>query len=277
MWTAGRTLTDSESCGEKVVNEDIGPILERWPYGDGTNVRTILGADGIEKVQIRVLLQGFHGILQFNCDGRPDGQRPHGRPFALDHYEELRRRQSKASTSPEPFTLTGEQAAELFEESSITYQRYIVLLQMNDYRRVIRDTARNMKVFRFVHEHAAEVEDRDRLEKWWPYIIRVHHTARIMLQLEEEDFSGAMRIIDEARRELENLAPQHDETFRIELDRSKKALDELAKAIDDRRPLSDLELLEREKDEAVRLEDYERAAELRDRIDDLKKQGEQQD
>ena len=31
------------------MNEDIGPILERWPYGDGTNVRTIVDADGIEK------------------------------------------------------------------------------------------------------------------------------------------------------------------------------------------------------------------------------------
>ena len=260
-----------------VVNEDIGPILEGWPHGEGTNVRKIVGADGSEKVQIRVLLQGFDGILQFNCDGRPDGKRPHQREFALDHYEEMARRQSKASGSPGPFTLTHEQAAELFEESFITYQRYIVLLQMNDYQRVIRDTARNRKVFRFVGEHAAEAEDRERLGKWWPYIIRIHHTARIMLRLEEEDYSGAMNILDEARRELENLAPQDDETFTVEMARSKKALDELEKAIDDRRPLSELELLERERDDAVRREDYERAAELRDRIEDLKQQGEQQD
>jgi len=258
-----------------VVNEDIGPILEGWPLGEGSNVRKIVGADGTEKVQIRVLLQGFHGILQFNCDGRPDGQRPHGREFALDHYEELARRQSKASGSLEPFTLTHEQAAELFEESSITYQRYIVLLQMNDYQRVIRDTARNMELFRFVAEHAAEPDDRKQLAKWWPYIIRIHHTARIMLRLEEEDYSAAMNIVEEGRGELEELAPQDDETFTIEMARSKKALDELEKAIDDRRPLSELELLERERDEAVRREDYERAAELRDRIQDLKQQGEQ--
>jgi len=259
------------------MSEDIGPILERWPFGDDTNVRKIVGADGAEKVQLRVVLQGFHGILQFNCDGRPDGKRPHGQTFSLDHYETLMRQHGEAARRSERFRLTQQQAADLFEESFVTYQRYIILLQMNDYQRVIRDTARNMRLFRFVHAHAADEEDRDRLEKWWPYIIRIHHIARAMLKLSKEDYPEAMRVVEEARRELAALRPQDDEVFETEMKRSKQALEELADAIEERRPLSDLEHLEREKNEAIRCEDYERAAELRDRIEELRKEGENQD
>lgn len=267
------------------MNEDIGPILAHWPYGEGTNVRKIVGADGAEKVQIRVVMEGLHGLLQFNCDGRPDGKRPHGHPFALDYCEELLRPRGPGQGTPNAlngvggpdsgeFKLTREQAAELFEESSITYQRYIILLEMNDYHRVIRDTTRNMRLFRFVHEHAAENEDRNRLEKWWPYIIRIHHTAHAMLRLKEEDYDGATRAVEQARRELQNLVPQDDEVFGMEMNRSKKALEELQKAIEERRPPSEMELLEREKREAVQHEDYERAAGLRDRIEELRKRDE---
>ena len=31
------------------MNEDIGPILEHWPYGEDANVRKIVGTDGAEK------------------------------------------------------------------------------------------------------------------------------------------------------------------------------------------------------------------------------------
>lgn len=256
------------------MNEDIGPILERWPYGAETNVRKIVGEDGTEKVQIRVVLEGLHGLLQFNCDGRPDGKLPHGQPFALDYYEGLLRRRSPEAADPGKFKLTHRQAAELFEESSITYQRYIILLQMSDYHRVLRDTARNMRLFRFVHEHAAESDDRNQLEKWWPYIIRIHHTAQAMLRLAEEDYEESLRAVEQARRDLDALAPREDEVFELEMKRSKKALDEIQETIDKRRPPSELELLEREKNEAVRQEDYQRAARLRDRIQDLRKQNE---
>jgi hypothetical protein len=254
-----------------VVNEDIGPILERWPYGEDANVRKIVGADGTEKIQIRLVMEGLHGLLQFNCDGRPDGKLPHGRPFALDYYEERLR---SHPGDPGKFQLTREQAAELLEESSITYQRYVILLQMDDYHRVVRDTMRNMRLFRFLHAHAADSEDRNQLEKWWPYVLRIHHTAHVMLCLREEDYDRALSAVHEARRELDDLPPQEDEVFDVELKRSRKALDEMEKTIEARRPPSELDLLEREKKEAVRKEDYQRAARLRDRIQKLKTRNE---
>ena len=254
------------------MSDDIGPILERWPYGDGPNVRKIVGLDGKEKIQIRVVLEGLHGVVQFDCDGRADGVRPHGCEFALDHLEQQVARAREAGGASE-FRLSPEQAAELFEESFTTYQRYIILLQLEDYRRVIRDTARNIRLFRFVHDNAASAEDRGRLEKWWPYIIRIHQTARAMQKLTREDYVGAMRCVNRARRELDRLAPQDNDVFRSEMERSLKALGELEKTIEERRPLTEMDVLEREKGEAIRKEDYERAARLRDEISRLRKDG----
>ena len=248
----------------------------RQRYGEASNIRKIVGADGAEKVQIRVMLGGFHGILQFNCDGRPDGKRPHGRAFAVDYYEELMCAPAAGEEIPVKPTLTHEQAEELFEESFLMYHRYVVLLQVGDYARVICDTGRNMKLFRLVHTYAEASDDRDRLEKWWPYIIRIHHTARIMLELKDENYDQAKTVIHEARGELDRLAAQEEETFRMEMQRSKESLDELEKAVDERRPLSQVEVLEREQQKAIRHEDYERAAQLRDLIDELRDRDRQQ-
>jgi hypothetical protein len=171
------------------------------------------------------------------------------------------------------FRLGHRQALELFEESAMTYQRYVLLLQMNDYDRVIRDTERNMRLFRFVHTHAAQPDDHDSLEKWWPYILRVHWTAWALKRLEEESFDAALGCVSECRRVLDGLAPQENEVFHHEMKRSREALDDLEKTILEHRPLTELEQLERDKEEAIGAEDYERAAHLRDRIVDLRKRG----
>ncbi len=252
--------------------EDLSSILRSWPYGEGANARKIVGEDGREKVQLRVVIEGLHGILQFDCDGRPDGARPHEREFALDHFEDLA--ETRRAAGGPMFRLSRKQAAELFEESSMIYQRYVLLLQMNDYDRVILDTERNMRLFRFVHEHAAQAEDRDNLEKWWPYVLRVHWTARTLKDLEAERFDAALESVAEARKLLAEMSPQENEVFQAEMKRSNEALDDLEKTIAEHRPVSELEQLEREKAEAIKAEDYERAATLRDRIAELRRASE---
>jgi len=246
------------------MDHDISRILEEWPYGD-QNLRKIVGPDGREKIQVRVCINTFHGILQFYCDGRPDGSQPHDGAFALDYYAE--RLQGDEAGTP----LTREQVAELFEESAMVYQRYVVLLQIGDFARVIRDAERNMALFRFVHEHAKEEEDRNALEKWWPYILRIHATASALQRLQQKDYAAALETVQEARTRIDGLEPLDDETFQFERDRSTQALDDLQKTIEQQRPLTEVERLERLRDRAVAEEQYETAARLRDQIDNLRK------
>ena len=65
---------------------DISHILSDWPFKPGeVTARRIVGADGQEKIQVRLDL----GLLQMEASGRPDGQRPHGHESLLAYYEYL--------------------------------------------------------------------------------------------------------------------------------------------------------------------------------------------
>jgi len=248
------------------MSQDISAILKQWPYDEeGENLRKIPGDDGREKLQIRVCIDSYHGLLQLDCDGRPDGRRPHDCQFALDHYEKQARGQSD-------FRLSHEAAEELFAESRMTYHRYVIMLQMGDYDRVIRDTERNMRLFEFVHTRAAEEEDSGQLQKWWPYILRIHGTARALKLAAAQRFGEAVSVVRQTRDRIRGLEEQDDEAFRSERKRSLKALAQLARAIDKQRPRGEVETLEKQKEDAIAREDYERAALLRDQIADLRKQ-----
>jgi hypothetical protein len=252
------------------VSQDLSRLLSDWPYGAGGNVRKITGEDGKEKMQIRVSINSFHGLLQFECDGRPDAKRPHGREFYLEYMEEKRQLLLASGAPPEEFKLTHAQCKRLFDESTMVYHRYVVLFQAGDFARVVRDTARNMRLFRFVHANAKHPVDREHLECWWPYILRIHHTALAMQRLSDGRADAALEEVKVCRRFLDELLPQENDIFKVELKRSRETLDQIEKEIRARMPLNEMERLERDKQAAIKEQRYEDAARLRDRINSMK-------
>ena len=140
------------------------------------------------------------------------------------------------------------------------------LLQIRDYDRVIRDTERNMELFRFVNQYAAAEKDRLNLEKWWPYVLRIHAIARVMIASQDNDFMKGIRIIRDVLDKIENLEEVDAEEFAIEKKRSIESLNELLDELEQQRPLTESERLKKELIEAIDNEEFERAAELRDRI-----------
>lgn len=254
--------------------KDISKLLSEWPYGAGGNVRRITGDDGREKIQIRVCLDTFHGLLQFECDGRPDGKRPHGEEFYLDHLDEKHRLFLSTGGRSDQYRITHAQCRKLFDESNQVYHRYIVLLQLGDFDRVIRDTKRNMRLFMFVHEHAMHASDREHLECWWPYVKRIHYTAIAMQHLSAGRLQEAIEALNICRRELRAMTPQDNDIFRNEMKRSLEALDQIEKEIRERMPLTELETLEKQKAAAIKEQRYEDAARLRDRINVLRAKSE---
>lgn len=249
------------------MKQDITYLLQDWAFDPEANVRRIEGEDGIEKIQVRIDQGAFQGILQLDLDGRPDGRRPYGSAFALDHFrEDLERYRHQHNADDEGFSLEPEACKELFEEGSRLYERYVFLLQLKDYKRVIRDTERNMNLFRFVNRYASEEDDRLNLEKWWPYILRIHGTARAMIACEEEAYDRALEVVEETRERIGACRVVEAEEFDAEMERSEQALNELQREVEDRRPLSRLEQLQRMQEDAVAREDFERAALLRDEL-----------
>ena len=251
------------------MNEDIGQILENWPFDPENSIRKVIDSSGIEKIQVRVDQGAFQGVLQMNLDGRPDGRKPHGEAFAFDFFEESHQKVVEKNGSTEAFQLSEDECQELFDESQRIYKRYVFLLQIQDYKRVVRDTEQNMELFRFVNAYAEREEDRGNLEKWWPYIIRIHATALASQLADDEKFERALKILSASRQRIETLDPVDAEEFHAERERSVEALDELAHQISGRKPLSARQQIEKKLEEAITDEAFEQAAQLRDQLRDL--------
>lgn len=245
---------------------DLRRYLKSWPYDPDDDARLVRGEDAREILQVRTPV----GIEQYELDGRPDGERPHGMESALEYFAQ-QLEQAKAGGKEADFELNPQECAELFNEGTLYYFRYVRLFQLKDWPRTMRDTARNLRVFDLVHKYAQREEDQVFLEKWRPYILRVNASAAAMQEIDNEAFDKALQNVNAAIEKIEALDEIEDDTFGFERERSLTALRELASQIQKNRPLSQLEQLEHQLRRAIEKQDFEKAAQLRDRIRELKK------
>jgi len=240
---------------------DLRQVLGAWPYDAENNVRLCHGRDGREIMQVRLPL----GIEQFELDGRPDGLRPHGYDSAFDYQL------SRQTAGNEVFSMFSDDCSELFSESMLYYYRYINLFKLKDWVRTIRDTERNLKLFDFVHRHARSEEDRNYLEQWRPYVMRMSACARAMNELESGQFDTALKIVSDASFEIQTL-PENEETIHaFERERSLTALKTLAREIEKSKPISRLDQLDKKLRKAIDAQEFEKAAVLRDQMRALRK------
>ena len=177
---------------------DLRKFLESWPYDPEHNVRLARGANGRE---ILVVRQPF-GLEEYEVDGRPDGQRPHGMESAYG-VQLARLAAAKRVGAEDAFKLTTADCAELFDEGTIYYYRVVNLFHLNDWVRAERDTTRNLRMLDFVRRHAEREEDRVQLEEWLPDLKRMKAVARAMSLLEKGKYDEAMRITGESIGNIE--------------------------------------------------------------------------
>jgi len=248
-------------------SDDIRELLASWPYDPENDARIVRGKDGREVLQVRTPL----GLEQLEMQGRPDGARPHQLSSALDFYQQELAR-AKVGGGEDDFELSAPNCAELFNEGTLIYFRYLRLFELKRWADTVRDTSRNLLLFDFVHRYAMRPEDRDYLEKWRPYLVRMNTIASAMHWLEQGDLSKALKIVQNGREQVAALEELDDDAFRFERDRSLSALRELEKELLQKQPVSPVEFLERQLRRAVDRQEFERAAELRDRIRELRAQ-----
>lgn len=244
---------------------DLRRLLASWPFDPDNDARVVRGDDGREILQVRTPV----GVEQFELEGRPDGARPHDQESALEHQLQ-RLAKAKAAGREAEFELDAEDCAELFGEGTLYYFRYLRLFQLKRWAATVRDTTRNLRLFDLVRQHAAREEDQGYLEKWRPYILRMNASAAALMTLDKGAHGKALEIIRAAIERIEGLEELDDDTFKFEQGRSLTALRELAAQIQQTRPVSAVERLERQLRRAIDRQEFERAAELRDRLRELK-------
>ena len=250
------------------MNFDISHLLSHWDYQPGqVVVRKFTGKDGAEKIQLRVDL----GILQMNAHGRPDGKRPFGHPSLYDFYvAKLQQHVTKHSGSEEGFSLRSEDCAKLQLEALQYHHRYICLLQLEEYAAVVRDTTRNLKAFDFVEKHVQSDELAWSLQQFRPQVLMVNARAKATQKLQEEDFATAIHYIQTGVEELREFYSTYSRHDLLEQSPEIRSLEHWLEEVSSRRPLSKREQLELDLTEAVKREDYEEAARVRDALRNLK-------
>ena len=94
--------------------------------------------------------------------------------------------------------------------------------------------------------------------------------ARAMISIGDQDYDGALAVVQRTRARIGTWPEVEAEEFYIERERSEAALDELEQEILQKKPLSQQEQLEHWLQEAVDSEDFEKAALLRDELKKLR-------
>ena len=247
---------------------DISRQLEQWDYQPGkVAVRRLKGNDGVEKIQLRVDL----GILQMNAAGRPDGKRPFGHPSLLEYFQSKLHKHTAANAgSDEGFQLSQEDCAKLQIESLQYHHRYICMLELGDFAAVVRDAERNLAVFGFVGKHAGSEDLAWSLQQFQPQLLMILTRARALEVLKTEDHPEAVARIEQGIQDLRAFFNDHSRQDLIPQSGEINSLENWLSEISANRPLSAREQLEQALSEAVQEEDYEKAAQMRDALRNLK-------
>jgi hypothetical protein len=250
-----------------IMAGDITNILESWEFDPDNQVRIIQAENGRDVLQIRQPL----GIEQYELDGRPDGKTPEGRECYLDFLQEQLREYTRANGTDDGYKVTREQFRTLQNEGVIYYYRYLILFQIGDFERTVRDTEHNLQICDLVEKYAESEEDKNEILQYRPYILRMFAIAKAMISLHQQLKAAAKEILESAIDEIENMSPIDTPAFQFERIRSLKYLRSTLKQVLEQK-MSPLDQLKQQLDSAVEQENYELAAELRDKIRTLKKE-----
>ena len=158
----------------------------------------------------------------------------------------------------------------LREEAELFYRRYVAMMVLEDFDRVVRDTSRNLRMLDLCRDHAQSDKDRTMLEQFRPYIVMVRTRALASQALRDNEPKAAILALDEG---LDNLRHYFNEAGRPQgFDKSTEVqiLQGMRDQLVPKLPISQKTELRQRLAKAIADENYELAAILRDELKQLK-------
>lgn len=248
------------------INPDLSAILRQWQHEPGKiNVRLIVAEDGEPRIQMRLDL----GILQMHTEGRPDGQRPYGCDSVLEYHEQRLHDHVGDTGSASGFVLNEDECRELREEAAQYYHRYMALLVLEDFEGVVRDTSRNLRVLDLCGKYAETEADRQALEPFRAYITMMRSRALASQSLKDNEPKAAVQAIEDGIEALRRHYVDSGQEAAFEASSEVQALRGMRDALVPKLPVSQKAELRKRLSEAVKMENYELAAILRDELKSL--------
>ena len=242
-----------------MTERDLTEWLAEWPYDpESVSARRVKGADGRVRIQLRVEL----GILQMEEEGRPDGQRPHGYGSLLEYLQTMERTSPAATRT----SLDDEACAALQLEAVQYYHRYLAFSALGHLAGVVADCAHNLALIELVLRKSPDRPAAEALIQLYPFVRMMHARAKAELLMDGAGAEAAMEAVEEALHDIGALAQRHGLAESPRRMREIESLSEMLVSLRSRETDGAETRLRREMDKAVAAEDYERAAELRDRL-----------
>ena len=244
------------------MSEDIQHILKNWNYDPAQDimVRLINGDDGKPKIQMRIDM----GLIQMELDSNPAGENPEGFESWLEYYED-KQKQYESSNVNDYYSLSSEEFIKLRREGVQYYYRYLSLMELEDFERVVRDTDRNLRLFAFVKKYASSEMDRWALDQFRPYVIMINARANAALALREDPASGIDKAIEFFDFGIGSIIDFYKEYgLSSEIDNSIEL--SVLKALKSEFLRKSPETLQEKLQKAIREERFEDAALIRDKI-----------
>jgi tetratricopeptide (TPR) repeat protein len=245
------------------VSEDISGNMRGWDYDpSAVNARWIKGHDGKLKIQLRLDL----GLFQMETQGRPDGTRPHGQSAVLDYY---RAREKEAGLRGEKLTLDAEACAELQQEAMQYYYRYLSYYALRHFEGVVADTEHNLAIVDFVSSHTRDEDAAWQFLQFYPYIRMMNARARAERAMAVRQFEEAIRALQTALDDIQSFWEDYGDGEAIGDSQEVEMLNDLMRQVKRQKPKSREDRLREDLAHAIAAEDYEKAASLRDEINQL--------
>lgn len=238
------------------IKRDIDAILSDWPHEPGEfAARFIKGQDGRPVLQMRLDM----GILQMEVEGRPDGTRPGGVDTYYDFLVE------KALDEGDGFVMDDDQYAEVDREFVQFYHRRTCWLALREFRRAVRDANHTLSLMDFTREHSDDEDWTLSHEQYRPFVLFHHTQATALAELEESGPESAIAAINEGLEDFKRLFARYDADDYYEDDELVRKLTELRESLREHYHVG--QTLHEQLASAIKTEQYERAAEIRDEIE----------
>jgi hypothetical protein len=254
---------------------DLSIIIADWPYDEeeeANNVRKIVGVDGRMKVQLRV----HGGVLQWDVDGRPDGRKPYGCRSVLDYCAGLVGQRRRGVTLPDhECRLDSEQVEELVTELYDYCRRSRALFLLGDYCCALKDSLHSLRILRLVREYSPPATLVFRYDRYRPSLLVDRSRAEMLYHIQAGDMRKALDALNRGVRDIESFYAEYEMEDQTADSSERQILVDLRRSLREKYniPLNDRELLHAltvEQEIAVRKENYEMAARLRDKINLLR-------
>ncbi|WP_231993783.1 UvrB/UvrC motif-containing protein [Pseudobythopirellula maris] len=200
------------------------------------------------------------GLLQMELVGRPDGVRPEGFDTYYDYLI------ASAFEEGEDFLLTAERCVEIDREFVQFYHRRVAWLSLREYRQAILDADHTLALMSFSTAHAPDEHWAELHEQYRPLVLFHRTQAGALAGVSERNPRAAVVSIDRGLHDLREVFRHQGLADEFDQDELIVKLKDMKSALAtqfDSQPSLDEQLAE-----AVASEQYELAAELRDRIAD---------